>query len=552
MAVGIGYTPEVIKEYFRKGYWTDTTLSEAWEETAEQYPDREAIVDSRTRLTWSQARQRIDSYALGFAELGIRRDDVIVIQLPPSVDLLLLRVACEKAGILGIVATRTLRHREMEYIINKSEPVALVIPYEFGGFNYYQMLEEMRPHIAPIKYCFIEGDTMPQGTIALADLRNQFREQKYSHDYLNPRKFSAIETSLIVHTTGTTGMPKLVEHAACSRLWQARDWMTRLNLTAADTLGMFLPAPAGPNTPVYYGAPQIGAKVVILEKFTPEEALELIQKEKITFAVFVPTMLLLMTSHPNFEKYDVSSLRLVQTAGAPLPYQAGIEVERKLQRPIYQVYGGIDHDPTTMHSLGDSFDVRHLTVGKPISGSEFRILDDEGRKVPKDQVGEVWGRGAACPPGFYKDEETFLSVWKTGYINTEDLGKWDEEGNLVLAGRKRDIIIRGGQNVYPNEVEELLQTHPQLADAAVVKMPDPIMGEKGCAYIVPQGGESVSIEGIISFLRGKKLASYKLPERIEFIDKIPRIEGQLKVDKKVLEKDIAEKLSAEGKYRQLL
>ncbi len=546
MATGIRYTPELIQEYVGKGYWTATTLSEAWERTAAKYPDREAIADSQTRLTWSQANERIDRYALGFAEMGIKRDEVIVMQLPPSVDLLLLRVACEKAGILGIVAARTLRQREMEYIINLSQPVALVIPCEFGGFNYYAMLEEMRPHLPPIKYCFIDGDRAPEGTVLLADIRKQPWEEKCGPDYLKTRSFPATETSLIVHTTGTTGMPKLVEHAACSRLWQGRDWMARLNLTAADTLGMFLPAPAGPNTPVYYGSPQSGARVVILEKFTPEAALELIQQEKITFGVFVPTMLQLMTAHPDFEKYDLGSLRFVQTAGAPLPYQAGVEVEKKLQCPIYQVYGGIDHDPCTMHSLGDSFAVRHQTVGKPISGSEFRILDDEGQEVAKGQVGEVWGRGAACPPGFYKDDKGTLAVWKTGYINTEDLGRWDEEGNLVLAGRKRDMIIRGGQNIYPSEVEELLQAHPRLLDAAVVKMPDPIMGEKGCAYLVLRAGEKISFAEMIAFLKEKKLAPYKLPERIEFIDKIPRIEGQLKVDKKVLEKDIADKLKSEG------
>lgn len=547
MATGILYTPQLIKEYTSKGYWTDALLSDFWANNARNCPDREAIVDSNVRLTWAQAGHWIDRLALGFAGMGIRRDEVIVFQLPPSVMLFLLRVACEKAGILGIVAARTLRHREMEYIINKASPVALVIPKEFGGFDYFNMFQEMRPNIPPIKYCFIAGEAAPQGTIGLIDLLEQPLEKKYPSNHLERRKFKSTETSLIVHTTGTTGMPKLVEHAACSRLWQGIDWVTRLNLSGADILGMFMPAPAGPNTPVYYGAPQVAAKVVILEKFMPDEALKLIEKERITFAVFVPTMLQMMANHPDFERYDLSSLRFVQTAGAPLPYQAGVEVEDKLKCPIYQVYGGIDHDPTTMHSLGDSFHVRHLTVGKPISGSEFRILDDKGNEIPKGEVGEVWGRGPACPPGFYKDEAGTREAWKTGHINTEDLGKWDEDGNLILVGRKRDMIIRGGQNIYSGEVEELLRTHLKIADAAIIKMPDPIMGEKCCAYIVPQPAQEICFEEIIFFLKGKKLALYKLPERVEFIDKIPRIEGQLKVDKKVLEMDIIHKLKHEGK-----
>lgn len=537
----------MIKEYLRKGYWTYEAVCDLWDKCAERYPDKEALADSKIRLTWGEAKRLIDRLALGLLELKIQSDALIVFQLPPSVELFLLRVACEKAGILGLIAARHLRNREMEFIFNKvGNAAGYVIPWKFGGFDYFKMYEEMKPNIPPLRHLIVSGDTIPEGAISLRAMLEQPLEQKYPHSYLKGRKFAATDTSLIVHTTGTTGMPKLVELAACSRLCQGREWIKTLALTGDDILGMFIPAPAGPNTPFYYGAPYIGAKVVILERFDAEEALKLIQRERITFGTFVPTMLVMMTNHPNFSRYDLSSLRFVQVGGAPLPYHTAEELERKLKCPVYQTYGGVDHDPSAMHSIGDPPEVRHLTVGKPNAGSEFRILDDNRRELPRGEIGEVWGRGPACPPGFYRDEKGTWEAWRTGWINTEDLGKLDEDGNLVLVGRKRDIIIRGGQNIYPSEIEDILCSHPSIADAAVVKMPDAVMGEKCCAYVVLAPGRHLSFDEIVSFLKENKFAPYKLPERVEFVEKLPKL-GEQKVAKTVLEQDIIEKLEAEGK-----
>lgn len=544
----MSYAPAVIKEYSAKGYWTKDTLSDYWDLNAEKYPNEEAIVDSRGRLTWSQSKQWIDRLAFGLIELGIQRDETIVIQLPPSVEQFLLRIACEKAGILGVMAARTLKHCEMEYIVNKAKPAALVIPWKFGGFDHFQMYQEILPNIAPIRHCLIYGDGAPEGTISLSRIVEQPLEKKHSSSELKRRTFASTETSLVVHTTGTTGMPKLVELAACSHLWRAKDWMQKLKLTKKDILGMFMPAASGPNTPMYFGSPEVAAKVVIQEKFAAADALKLIEKERVTFGVFIPTMLLMMIKEPGFDRFDLSSLRFVQTGGAPLPYEAGVEVGQKLRCPVLQAYGGVDHDICTMHALEDSFEVRHSTVGKPIANSEIKLVDAGGNDVvTKDREGELWGRGPSCPPGFYKDPEGTRAAWGTGWYNTEDLGKWDEYGNLALVGRKRDIVIRGGQNIYPGEVEELLRANPKIADCAIVKMPDAIMGEKCCAYIVPKAGETITFEEIIEFLKAKKLALYKLPERVEYINRIPRIEGQFKVNKKDLEQDIIEKLQAESK-----
>jgi non-ribosomal peptide synthetase component E (peptide arylation enzyme) len=191
--------------------------------------------------------------------------------------------------------------------------------------------------------------------------------------------------------------------------------------------------------------------------------------------------------------------------------------------------------------------VRLPTLGKGSGGTEIKVVDKQGKEVAQGEVGEIWGRGPACASGYYKDPETTWAAWtKDGWFKMGDLGRFDGGGNLVLAGRKKDMIIRGGQNIYPVEIENLLSSHPKVADVAIVGMPDPAMGEKACAYVVPRPGQDLSFEEMVSFLREKGIATYKLPERLEFIDKLPLV-GEQKVNKKHLVQGITEKLQKEGK-----
>jgi len=547
MAKATRYRKEMIEEYIAKGYWTADALCDFWERNAKDYPDKEAIVDSRTRYTWYEANLRITRLALALVEMGIQKDEMVVLQLPPMVEGFLLRVACEKAGILCLPVARTFRHAEMDYILNYVKPAGLVICREFAGFNYYKMLEEIQPRIPEIRHIFIVGDSVPEGALSLNEILERPLEEKYRLNDLKGRKFSPFEISLVVHTTGTTGLPKLVEQAMCSRLWEARAYLEVSKVSSKDVVGMFAPVAAGPNGPAFFTAPQIAAKVAILEKWDTEEAFRLIQRERITAAFFVPTMLINMIDHPKFSSYDLSSLRLVWTAGAPIPYHQAVLVEKRLRCPLIQHYGAIDADASTITSVDDTEDTRLMTVGKPMAATEIKLVDERGNEVSMGEVGEVWGRGPTCCPGYFGDEEATRQAWQGDWFKMGDLGKWDERGNLIIVGRKKDMIIRGGQNIYPSEVEDILRTHPGVADAAIIGMPDPIMGQRCCAYVVPQTGRSISFEEMVYFLKEKKFALYKLPERIEIIDSLPRVGDQQKVDKKILERDIVQKLRAEGR-----
>jgi non-ribosomal peptide synthetase component E (peptide arylation enzyme) len=254
-----------------------------------------------------------------------------------------------------------------------------------------------------------------------------------------------------------------------------------------------------------------------------------------------------MVQHPNFPSYDTSSLKVVWTGGAPIAYNQAIEVEEKLGCPLLQHYGNIDADVNTINSPDDPQEERLLTVGKPMAATEIRLMDEEGHEVSRGEVGEVWGRGPACAPGYFGDEEATWDAWEGGWFKMGDLAKWDDAGNLLIVGRKTDMIIRGAQNIYPAEVEDTLRTHPDVVDAAIVGMPDPIMGQRCCAYVTLKPGKAFSFEEMVSFLKEKRFAPYKLPERLEIVDDLPRVGDQQKVDKKALEQRIRQRLKEEGK-----
>lgn len=546
MAKPARYTPEMIAKYTEKGYWGSTTLSDFWERNAKLYPDKEAIADSIHRLTWSQANRWIDRLALSFMERGIKQNDMLVSQLPNCVELCLIRVACERAGIVFLPALPNLRRNEMEYLLKRNDAKGMVIPWEFRGFNYFDIIQEIRPNLPQLKHLFVIGDKVPEGAISIEEILHETLDGRYPPGYPGETKCPPTEVFLVLHTTGSTGFPKLVEYPMCCRIYSNKEQIRIFGLSGDDVVGIIGPAPGGPNNVAYLTAPEIGAKVVMIDRFSPEGALKMIEEEKVTFIGLVPAQLAMMLDHPGLQDYDLSSIRYWYSVGAPLPYKVGMDVEEKMGGKVLIGYGIAEWGGFTITPPELPIEIRLKPSGKPIEGTDVRIVDDDGNELPQGEAGEVWGSGPACVSGYYNDPETTRQAWsEDGWFRTGDLGMIDEEGYLVIVGRKKDMIIRGGQNIYPIEIEDLLLTHSSVSRVAVVKMPDPVMGEKACAYVVPIEGKAFTFKDMISFLKSKDIAPFKLPERLEIVDALPMVGGGQKLDKKALEKDIAEKLKVE-------
>ncbi len=535
MAKPVRLTPEIIADCKRKGVWTDQAIVDLWDRNAKLYPNDEAIVDSRTRLTWSQGKTRIDRLALALLELGFKKDEMLIVQLPNSVELHLFRLACEKAGILCMPVQRNLRHREMEYILKQTDAVGVVINWQFRDFNYFDMIQEIRPNLPKLRKVLVAGEKVPSGAVSVSELLSNPLEKKYPANYLDKTKCKGTDFYLVMHTTGTTGFPKFVEYPIAPRIFSNKAFIENFKLTRNDILGAFSAASAGANCIAYFTAPEVAAKVVWEEHFNPEEAFQLIEKEKITVGLVVPTNLALMLRHPSLGKYDLSSLRLWWCVGAMLPYPVAMETEEKMGGVILSGLGATDFGGFTIHPLNAPQQKRLLTLGKGVPGmTEVKLIDDNGKEVGKGQVGEVWARGPAAVSGYYRDPKTTAQAWTPeGWFKMGDLGYFDKDDDLVLCGRKKDMIIRAGQNVYPIEIENLLLTHPRVAAASIVGIPDPIVGEKACAFVVTKGKENLTFKEMVAFLTEQKLAPYKLPEVLEFIDKLPLVAGE-KVDKKAL------------------
>lgn len=540
------YTQETIAKYFERGYWQPITYGDIWDRNARDYPDKEAIVDLKGRVTWSQAKRWIDRLALKFLELGIKRDEVIVTQLPNWAEYYLLPIACEKAGIMCMPVLRTFQHNEMEHILKRVEAVGVVIPWEYGGFDYFAMLQEIRPNLPKLKHIFIVGNKVPKGALSIDEFAEQRLEEKYPADYLKKSSFEATEIALIRYTSGTTGFPKFPAPPVSDFVYNGRMMVEAYKFTASDIGAALAPAVAGPNLLNYWTLPLVAAKVVMQERFDAGEALRLIEKERVTFIPAVPAILAKLIEHPDFNKRDLSSMRFVWCGGAPLSYQLGKEVEQKFGCPVVQGYGSAESGTIACNSTGDPQEVRLLTVGKPLPGMEVKLFGDDSKEVARGEIGEIWTRGPSCTDGFYRDPQATAQVWtEDGWLKMGDLAKFDEQGNIVLVGRKKDIIFRGGQNIYPVEIEDMLSTHPKVLNVAIVAMPDPVLGEKACAYVVTRQGEPFTFDEMISFLKGKKIATWKLPERLEVLDKLPMVADGQKVDKKTLVKNITEKLKKE-------
>ncbi|MHB1404662.1 MAG: AMP-binding protein [Desulfitobacteriaceae bacterium] len=546
----VRYSEEQVEEYRAKGYWTDEVFADFWERNAREYPDKEALVDSKgSRLTWAQAKEQTDRVALKFIELGIPQDARVVIQLPNCVEGFVARVACEKAGVISMTLMHTLRHKELLEIIGLIEATTIIIPYNYKNFNFYEMVKEIQESLPLLKNIIVIGPDVPEGALPFENIVNEPLEEKYPLDLLVSRRLNPTHVGFLTTTTGTTGVPKVVEQTLAARLWSTKSHIKNWRLGPDDVVCAVAPAAgAAGGTPTYFCAPQVAAKIALLYEYTAQNALKFFEREKVTLPCVVPAQLAQMIQELS-ESHNLKSIRAVRCSGGYLSPTLAEEVEQLLAGPILSTYGSQDTGSISGISATDSAEKRRSTVGRPLPGNEIKLVDDDGNRVPQGEVGQLYFRGPQNSSGYYRDtEKTFSEAYDAeGWASPGDLAKIDDDGFIMIAGRKKDIIIRGGQNIYPGEIENALMSHPKVSNVAVVAMPDRIMGEKACAFVIPaERQDLLTFEEMLDYLRTKKLANYKLPERLEIVETFP-LASESKINKKGLREIIAGKLKQEGK-----
>lgn len=545
----IRYTDEMVNEFLDDGFWTKEIFFDFYEANAKNIPDAMALIDSQYRVTWAEAKDMVNAIATAWAESGLSKDARVIIQSPNSVFGFLARVAAERAGLISLTVYPYLRERELEYMVNLTQAEMVVIPHVYRKFDYLEMYKEFMKEFPSLKHIYLFDEEIPAaapaGTKSIVKTAEEYKT-KINEELLNSRRLDATgDVAILTTTTGTTGIPKLVEWPAAPRVCTAKGRIAIWDLSQDDiTMAVAPHAGGAAGTLTYFAAPMAGAATVMLEEFDAKSALEVMAKEKVTAIGVVPTHLIRMLEQ-DIESYDFSALRFIRSAGGYLPPKVGKEAEARFGAAITSDLGTQDVGSVSGCKITDSQEIRRGSVGRPLPGNVVQIKDDDGNPVDDGQPGQLWFRGPNAPAGYFRDEELTSTVFhENGWSTTGDIVKLDREC-LWIMGRKKDMIIRGGQNIYPAELEGMLNNHDAVASVAVVGYPDDELGERTAAYVIPKGGATFTFQDMIDFLMSKKIAKYKLPERLEVVDDLPTVGDSGKINKETLKKDIIERVKAD-------
>ena len=516
----------------------DHTIGEALCAAAEQWGDRDAIVSvhQHIRLTWAQLLEQVDRLASNLIELGLEPGDRIGIWSPNCVEWVLTQFAAARAGLILVTINPAYRLREAEYTFNKVGIRALVAAERFKSSDYLAMVETLAPELAISKPGHLESAKLPTLEVAIK-LGAASRPGWISFDALASRPtngeqlarraqtLNAHDAINIQFTSGTTGMPKGATLSHHNILNNGYFVGARQDFTAEDRL--CIPVPLyhcfgmvmGVLACLTHGA----AMVFAGDAFEPRSVLKAIESERCTALYGVPTMFIAELSEPDFDSFDLSSLRTGIMAGAVCPEPVMREViERMNMRDVTIGYGMTETSPISFQTdPDDPLEKRVETVGRVQPHLECKLVDEAGNIVPVGTPGELCTKGYSVMIGYWDDpQRTAEAIDADGYMHSGDLATFDEQGFGAIVGRIKDMIIRGGENIYPREIEEYLLSHPKVEDVAVVGLPDEKYGEEVCAWIRLEADAQMSEEELRDFCRGQ-IAHYKVPRYVRFVDAFP-------------------------------
>ena len=514
------------------------TLGQMLDEAAARDPTHEAIVFRDERVSYGQLKARADAFALGLVALGLRRGDHVVLWMPNRVEWNVAHLAIAKAGCVTVTCNSRYKALEVEYVLRQSDAKALILADRFdaAGVDYLELLREIdasSPRLSALRHVIVLGSSVPAGCRPWAEMEARGRGS-------DPRVLDRIgvtpdDPAAMLYTSGTTGEPKgcLLSHG--NVYYKCRVYTALHEWTARDRY--FVPVPYFHIFGCMGGTAAnclVGSTQVVMDVFDPGEAMRLIEAERVTVFSGVPTMFITILNHPDFGRYDLRSLRTGSIGAAPVPAE--------IMRRILDSEGGLGMDALVVYGLteatggthwtrpGDPLEKRVATVGLPTPEIEDRVVDPiTGAPVGPGEEGEVCVKGPTMMMGYYKKPEATAEKLRDGWLRTGDMGVKDSDGYLRITGRLTDMIIVGGFNTYPAEIENFFLRHPKVLDVSIVGVPDPIMGEAVMAFVIPRAGESLTAEEVAGFARGK-IANFKVPKYVEIVDSFP-LTGSGKVQK---------------------
>ena len=521
---------ERIRECTQSGLWQNRTIVEYLDQHAASRPEQLAVVDHnsetglRTALSYRQLRSLVDRMALGLAQLGVGKGDVISCQLPNWWEFLAIHLAAVRIGAVTNPMMPIFRHREVEYMMGFAETRVAIVPRRFRGFDYPAMIDEVRGNLPALKEVLVIGGPAAPDSFERALLEQRWEDEFDAAALFAERRLDPNAAVQVMYTSGTTGTPKGVMHISNTLLACLKNFADSYHLSGADNILMGSPLAhqtgflVGLLLPIY-----LGAKGVYLDVWSAAQALRLVQDEGISFTMGATPFVADMAQARETIPCDTASLRTFVTGGAPIPRAVAEHARRTLGCQVYGVYGMTESLLATVTVPEDPPEKIYETDGAPRPGVEVRLVDAQGQPVGVGEEGEVQTRGAYNCCGYLKREDlTRETISADGWLRSGDLARMDADGYIRISGRSKDIIIRGGENVPVVEVENLIYQHPAIQDAALVGMPDPRMGERGCLYVTLVPGHSFDMDELRRYLDQQRMARQYWPERLEIREELPR------------------------------
>ncbi|MCV7790546.1 medium-chain fatty-acid--CoA ligase [Escherichia coli] len=540
MKVTLTFNEQRRAAYRQQGLWGDASLADYWQQTARAMPDKIAVVDNHgASYTYSALDHAASCLANWMLAKGIESGDRIAFQLPGWCEFTVIYLACLKIGAVSVPLLPSWREAELVWVLNKCQakmffaptlfkqtrPVDLILPLQNQLPQLQQLVgvDKLAPATSALSLSQIIADNTPLTTAITVH---------------------GDELAAVLFTSGTEGLPKGVMLTHNNILASERAYCARLSLTWQDVFMM--PAPLGHATGFLHGVTApflIGARSVLLDIFTPDACLALLEQQRCTCMLgatpFVYDLLNLLEKQPA----DLSALRFFLCGGTTIPKKVARECQQRGIK-LLSVYGSTESSPHAVVNLDDPLSRFMHTDGYAAAGVEIKVVDDARKTLPPGCEGEEASRGPNVFMGYFDEPElTARALDEEGWYYSGDLCCMDEAGYIKITGRKKDIIVRGGENISSREVEDILLQHPKIHDACVVAMPDERLGERSCAYVVLKAPHhSLSLEEVVAFFSRKRVAKYKYPEHIVVIEKLPRTASG-KIQKFLLRKDIMRRLT---------
>ncbi len=536
-------------QYLRQGYWKTESLVDVLETRAGAAPDRVFVSDLRGNLNYGKIDRLANHIAMHLLGLGLKRRDIVLLQFPNVREFVIVFFALQKIGVIPVMCLPHHRARELSYFAELTGASAYLFPQQHRNFDYLPMARELQAANPNLRHLVVLGDGTEPGIAYLDEWMTEDAPVREPTRELAAHRPDPFEVAFMLLSGGTTGVPKLIPRTHVDYLCNASECVRALRWDANTAFLVALPA--AHNFPL--GAPGMlaalvaGGRVAMSASTEAETIFEAVERQQPTFLGVTPALLISLLNSPLREKYRLDSLRHIYAGGQKMLPEL-VEQTRKawpFASPGHAF--GMAEGLTNLSRPDDPWCDIVETQGRPVSAAdEIRIVGDSDESLPVGAVGELITRGPYTIRGYYKSDTYNRQAFTgDGFYRTGDMVRLHPRGNLVVEGRKKDVINRGGEKISAEEIENLILGHEKVHMAAVVAMPDAVMGERSCAFVTLRSGKSLTLTELTAYLEKKQIAKFKLPERLEVVDSLP-LSGMGKVSKKDLREVIAAKLESEG------